>query len=156
MSSDDIVGLPCKQQGNGCLGKMKRGKCGNGGKHDGEEFLVCEDKEWHDSHPDNKSEFIWCKSGKNQIDLYLRKAKAGFEATPAPKAAVAGEKRGAPATLVPDDNNCRDLLIDVNLKLRELVQIQKAQLEFFEQEFKRAKKSSDEEEQDETNGAAQK
>lgn len=154
MSSDDVVGLPCKQQANGCIGKMTRGKCSQG-KHEGKEFLACEDREWHDNNKQFKGEFIWTNQ-KQAIDLYVRKAKAGFPKLPPtevkdadgnvtnPAPAPKQEKRAY--TEAVDDQSCRTLLIDINHKLETLVGVQQETLAFFEREFKRAKKSSEEDE----------
>lgn len=150
MSSEEVIGLPCSQMVNGCVGKMRRGECKKEGVNLGRAFLSCEDMNWHSANPDYKGTFLWVNQ-KNDIDLYIRKAKAGFAAAPPPakpaaaSASKPAEKRAYTETV--DDQGCRATLIDVNIKLKELIAVQKETLEFFKTEFKKAKKSSDEGEQ---------
>ncbi len=148
MSSDDIVGLPCKQLANGCVGKMTRGKCTQG-KNEGKEFLACEDRDWHEEHKEFPGAFMWTNQ-KSVMELYANKAKQGFLEAPKPKGEAAKAADPAPSSgkRVASDNltDCRAVLIDINMNIRSLHQTQSEMLEFFKTEFKRAKKSSGEDE----------
>lgn len=151
MSSDDVVGLPCKQLANGCVGKMTRGKCTQG-KNEGKEFLACEDRDWHEEHKQFPGTFMWTNQ-KGAMELYIAKAKQGFLEAPKPKGVTEEQpapksegKRPAGEAL----GDCRAVLIDIHTQIRSLHQTQSEMLEFFKTEFKRAKKSSDEDDAQDT------
>lgn len=146
ISSDDVEGLPCKQLANGCVGKMTRGTCNKEGRNEGKHFLACNDRDWHEQHPEFKSSFLWTHM-KSDLQLYYDKAQKGFLEAPkptTPKGDTPAPSAKRAAVDGPSDKDCRAVLIDIKTEIRSLHQTQSEMLEFFKTEFKRAKKSSEE------------
>jgi hypothetical protein len=127
-SSDDVVGLPCKQASAGCCGVMERKKASQG-KYEGKEFLACNDRGWHESNPELKGDWILC-TNKPAIDLFLRRHQKGpvvqetVAAPPTKKRAYEGD--------APADSSQRVLLIDIHKRLANLEEIQTKMLALFE------------------------